>query len=290
MRLTTLGDFLGWAQRSFLDAKLFLGHGTDNAWDEAVALARFVLKLPLEADRSVLAQVLTPQARKQLLDLAQARIYQRIPVPYLVQEAYFAGLKFYVDERVIIPRSPFAELILKGFEPWLERPPQRVLDLCCGSGCIAIAFAHYFPDTQVDAVDISEEALAVAAHNVALHDLKERVHLLQADLLAGCGAHRYDLMLSNPPYVSAQSMAELPPEYRFEPRLALEAGTDGLLVVDRILQEAKRYLQPEGLLVVEVGMDAIEGVEARYPQLPFVWLAFEQGAEGVFLLRAKDLA
>ena len=209
-------------------------------------------------------------------------------MPYLVHEAYFAGLKFYVDERVIIPRSPFAELIGKGFEPWLSTPPKRILDLCCGSACIAIACAKAFPEASVDALDISEEALAVARHNIDLHGIAAQVYPLQSDLWAGC-THRYDIIISNPPYVSAHSMAELPPEYRFEPTLALEAGIDGLCVVDRILAEAKRYLKPEGLLVVEVGIDAVGLLEARYPQIPFIWLDFEQGAEGVFLLRAKEL-
>ncbi len=289
MRLTTLGDFLSWAQRSFSDAGLFFGHGTDNAWDEAVALARFVLKLPPDVERSILERVLNPLERKQLLALVEARIYKRVPVPYLVHEAYFAGLKFYVDERVIIPRSPFGELISRGFEPWLHSPPAYILDLCCGSACMAIAAATFFPEALVDAVDISEDALAVAQHNVAHYALETRVHLMQSDLFAACANRRFDIILSNPPYVSAQDMMKLPAEYRFEPTLALEAGVDGLLLVDRILLEAKHYLKPEGLLMVEVGFDAIALLEARYPQIPFTWLECEQGAEGVFLLRAEEL-
>ena len=288
MRLTTLGNFLSWAERSFLDAGLFFGHGTDNAWDEAVALARFVLKLAPDVDRTVLDRVLDPLERKQLLALVEVRIYKRIPVPYLVSEAYFAGLKFYVDERVIIPRSPFAELIGNGFEPWLSTPPERILDLCCGSACIAIVCAKAFPEAKVDALDISEEALAVARHNIDLHGIAAQVYPIQSDLWAAC-THRYDIIISNPPYVSTHSMAELPPEYRFEPTLALEAGIDGLSVVDRILAEAKDYLKPEGLLLVEVGAEAVAVVEAHYPQIPFKWLDFEQGAEGVFLLSSKEL-
>jgi len=288
LRLTTLGDFLSWAERSFLDAGLCFGHGTDNAWDEAVALARFVLKLAPDVDRSVLDRALVPLERKQLLALVEARIYKRIPVPYLLSEAYFAGLKFYVDERVIIPRSPFAELIGKSFEPWLSIQPERILDLCCGSACIGIATAKTFPEAIVDVLDISEEALAVARHNIDLHGVGTQVHAIQSDLWTAC-SHRYDIIISNPPYVSTRSMAELPAEYRFEPTLALEAGLDGLDVVDRILAEAKRYLKPEGLLLVEVGAEAVAVLEARYPQIPFVWLDFEQGAEGVFLLRSKEL-
>ncbi len=290
MRLTTLSDFLNWAERSFIEADLFFGHGTDNAWDEAVALARFVLKLPPEVDRSVLNQVLRHSERKQLLTLVEQRIYKRIPVPYLIQEAYFATLKFYVDERVIIPRSPMAELILKGFQPWLgaKREPKRILDLCCGSACIAIACAKTFPGIECDAVDLSSDALAVAAHNVAFYGLESKVHLLKADLFSAC-QHAYDIILSNPPYVSADTMTTLAPEYGFEPRLALEAGIDGLLIVDRILREAKRYLKPEGLLIVEVGSQTAAKVELHYPRLPFIWLDFEQGAEGVFLLRAEEL-
>ncbi len=288
MRFTTLGDFLSWAERSFLEAGLFFGHGTDNAWDEAVALARFVLKLAPDVDRTVLDRVLDPLERKQLLALVEARIYQRIPVPYLVSEAYFAGLKFYVDKRVIIPRSPFAELILNGFEPWLSTPPEQILDLCCGSACIAIACAKVFPEARVDALDISEEALAVAQHNIDLHSVSTQVHPLPSDLWTGC-THRYDIIISNPPYVSTHSMAELPPEYRFEPTLALEAGIHGLSVVDRILAQAKDYLKPKGLLVVEVGAETAAVLEANYPQIPFTWLDFEQGGEGVFLLRAEEL-
>lgn len=288
MQLTTLGDFLQWAEQSFLAAKLYFGHGTDNAWDDAVALARFVLKLPPDVDASEVSRVLQISERKKLINLVDKRIKDRVPAPYLTHEAWFAGLPFYVDERVIIPRSPMGELILNGFQPWVgARPVHRILDLCTGSACIAIACAKVFKDAEIDAVDISAEALAVATQNVKLHDCQNRVHLINADLFDACKGKHYDIIITNPPYVDTDEMESLPPEYRFEPSLALVAGSDGLDIVKRILKEAPHYLSQTGLLFVELG-NAKEALLTQYPKLPFVWLEFERGGEGVFMLEAGD--
>ncbi len=290
MQLTTLGDVLTWAEAAFTKAKLTFGHGTDNAWDEAVALALAVLELPPHVERSVLKRVLTDQEKTVLLGLIQRRIEERIPAPYLTHEAWFADLKFYVDERVIIPRSPMGELILNGFQPWLGgHSVHRILDLCTGSGCIAITCASIFPDATVDAVDISKEAIAVAAINVQQHQCADRVTLIQADLFAKSEGKKYDIIISNPPYVDKTEMDHLPPEYRFEPRLALEAGDDGLQIVKRILKEAPYHLTESGLLWVEVG-NAAEALQLQYPKVPFTWLEFERGGQGVFLLAAEEKA
>lgn len=314
MQLKTLADFLRWAQQSFVDADLSFGHGTDNAWDEAVSLATFVLNLPIDSDDRVLSRILTRAERQQLLQLSHERIHRRKPVPYLSRVCYFAGLKFYIDERAIIPRSPIAELIINGFQPWLrdlhrfscscsgsdsdsdsdscscsdsDQKPQ-ILDLCCGSGCIGIACAHFFPGSQVEAVDISTEALAVAAHNVTLYGFEDRVLLKQSDLFSACAGQQYDLIVSNPPYVSTEEMDSLPREYQWEPDLALRAGDLGLSLVDRILKEAKQYLKPDGLLIVEVGAQTAAVVQQHYSHLPLTWLEFEHGGEGVFLVEARD--
>ncbi len=288
MQLTTLNDFLVWAESSFLAQNLVFGHGTNNAWDEAVALALSVLKLPPTVDASVGERVLSLEEKKVLLHLMNRRIQEQIPVPYLTHEAWFANLSFYVDERVIIPRSPFAELILNGFQPWLgQRPVRHILDLCTGSGCIAIACAKVFPDATIHAVDISKDALDVARQNVQLHQCEEQVQLIQSDLFSGCGETRYDIIISNPPYVDSQEIAILPPEYRWEPQLALVAGKDGLSIVHQILQQAPKHLTETGLLFVEVG-NSMEALLMEYPQFPFTWLEFERGGEGVFMLEAGD--
>lgn len=288
MSITTLGDFLYWAEESFIEADLFFGHGTDNAWDEALALARFVLQLNAVVDVSEAERRLTATDIETLTLLVEKRIKDRIPVPYLSHEAWFAGLKFYVDERVIIPRSPFGELIEKKFQPWLaERPAYRILDLCTGSACIAIAIAYAFPEAQVDAVDISSEALAVAEKNVKLHNLENRVKLIQSDLFNACEGNVYDIIISNPPYVDHQDIEDLPREYQWEPKLALAAGEDGLEIARRILKEAPRFLNRHGILVVELGNSA-EAMIDNYPKTPFIWLDFERGGQGVFLLNGED--
>lgn len=288
MELTTLNAVLKWAEQSFKTAKLYYGHGTNNAWDEAVALALYVLKLPPDVDACVGERVLTAQEKETYLKLVNQRITTRTPVPYLTHEAWFAHQKFYVDERVIIPRSPMAELILNRFQPWLgKHMVHRVLDLCTGSGCIAIACAKVFENAIVDAVDISEDALDVARKNCILQDCETRVNLIHADLFSGCAGKRYDIIISNPPYVDSAEMRSLPPEYHWEPRLALAAGSDGLAIVKQILREAPNYLTEKGLLFVEVG-NTEEALKSQYPDFPGIWLDFENGGQGVFLLYAED--
>lgn len=284
----TLGHFLHWAEDAFDAAKLYFGHGTNNAWDEAVALAMFVLTLPPNADASVLERQLTLEEENRLKELVKIRIETRIPMPYLTHTAWFLGEPYYVDERVLIPRSPMAEVIEHRFEPWVQSPPHRILDLCCGSGCIGIACALTWRSVQVDAVDIDSSALSVAKINVIRHNVEDRVRLIQSDLFAGCGAFRYDIIVSNPPYVSGDELGSMPQEYSYEPRLALEAGSEGLAVVRRIIKEAPRYLTNQGILMVEVG-NAAEQLNSDYPKLPFTWLEFERGGEGVFLLRKEDM-
>ncbi|MBT2971434.1 MAG: ribosomal protein L3 N(5)-glutamine methyltransferase [gamma proteobacterium symbiont of Ctena orbiculata] len=287
--LTTIADFIRWGASRFAEARLFFGHGTDNALDEAVALVLGALHLPPDLPAGWFGSRLTAAERQRVSDLITRRIEERIPLPYLLGEAWFAGMRFHVNERVLIPRSPIAELIERGYSPWLEPAAPQILDLCCGSGCIGIATAAYLPDSQVDLVDISTDVLVVAQQNVAEYGLQERVAIHRSDLLEDLPPKQYDLIVSNPPYVGEAEMEELPEEYRHEPVLALQANENGLEIVQRILQQAGRYLTPQGILIVEVGNSA-ELVVDRYPRLPFVWLDFERGGEGVFLLTAADLA
>jgi ribosomal protein L3 glutamine methyltransferase len=288
--LISIADFIRWGASRFSEAKLFFGHGTDNALDEAAALVLGALHLPPDLPVSWFSSRLTADEREKVLGLIQRRIDERVPLPYLLGEAWFAGMRFHVNDQVLIPRSPIAELIEAGFAPWLEpSPTPQILDLCCGSGCIGIAAAAYLPDSRVDLVDISADVLQVAKQNIAEYDLQERVTIYQSDLFETLPAKRYDLIVSNPPYVGAAEMGELPDEYRHEPVLALQANENGLEIVQRILKQARRYLSPRGILIVEVGNSA-RLLAQHYPGIPFVWLDFERGGEGVFLLSAADLA
>ncbi|WP_104202073.1 50S ribosomal protein L3 N(5)-glutamine methyltransferase [Billgrantia saliphila] len=287
--LTTLRDFLRWAASEFHQAGLFHGHGTDSPWDEAVALTLGALHLPWNVDPAVLDARLLPMERARIVALVRERITTRRPLPYLLGEAFFAGFPFDVDERVLIPRSPIAELVETGFAAWFpEEPPARVLDLCTGSGCIGIATALHLPGGEVDLADISADALAVAKQNIQRHDVGLRVRAVLSDLFAGLAGQRYDLIVSNPPYVDARDLTTMPAEYRHEPELALGAGSDGLDIVRRILREARDHLTDDGVLIVEVG-NSDRHLEAAFPEVPFLWLDFERGGQGVFALTAMEL-
>ena len=287
--LKTVTDFVRWGASRFAAAGLHYGHGTDNPVDDALVLVRHALHLGHDLPREFYGARLTQAEKQAVADLLDRRIETRLPTPYLVGEAWFAGLPFYVDPRVLIPRSPFAELAEQGFQPWVrEDGVTRVLDLCTGSGCIAVACAMAFPAAEVDAVELSPAALEVARRNVERHGLGDRLQLLQGDLWEPLAGRRYELIVSNPPYVGDQEMDELPPEHRHEPDMALRAQEDGLAIVRRILEGARDHLCEEGVLVVEVGNSAA-AVMAAWPDLPFTWLDFERGGSGVFLLNAEDL-
>jgi ribosomal protein L3 glutamine methyltransferase len=287
-QLVTVRDFLRWGVSRFNDHGLWYGHGTDNAWDEALLLVMHALHLPPEGDARFLDARLTTMEKRDVLRYLERRITERVPAAYLTGRAWFAGLEFHVDERVLIPRSPFAELIEKGLEPWLADAPSTILDLCCGSGCIGIACAYAFPDARVDLSDISGEALAVAEENIALHGVGDRVRALQSDLFAGLAGERYDVIISNPPYVDEADLRAMPAEYHHEPALALASGGDGLDFTRRLLVEAAEFLTDQGVLMVEVGNSA-SALEAAFPDIPFTWAAFEHGGDGIFILTRDEL-
>jgi len=283
-----LQDWLHNTAQKIESAGIYLGHGTDNSWDEALHLTLPLLAIPFDAAPDILQRVLTNDELGVLQAACERRIADRIPTPYITQQAWFCGLPFYVDERVLIPRSPLGELIDDGFYPWLQHEPENILDLCCGSACIAIACAEAFPAARVDAADISSDALAVATINVAQYQLQDRLQLVESDMFSGLPDRRYDLIVCNPPYVDAEDMSSLPDEYRHEPVLALASGNDGLDFTRRLLREAQKYLTDTGILVVEVGNSA-EALENTFPTVPFVWLEFQRGGDGVFMLTAADL-
>jgi len=288
--LVTLRDWLRYAVSRFTAAGLFFGHGCDNAVDEAAWLILATLNLPRDQLDPFLDARLTHTERQTLAHILELRVAKRLPAAYLLHEAWLGEYRFYVDQRVIVPRSYFAELISDGFSPWVDDPGrvETALDLCTGSGCLAILMALAFPAARVDAVDLSADALAVAHRNVADYGLEEHIELISSDLFAGLAGRRYDLIISNPPYVTAQAMRELPPEYRHEPQLALAAGDDGLDLVRRILARAKDHLKPAGLLAVEVGHNR-EIVEAAFPGLPLTWLDTASGEGKIFLIAREQL-
>ncbi len=288
--LITLRDWLRWIMSRFTEADLFFGHGTDNAWDEAIWLLLATLKLPQDRLEPFLDARLTRAERLTVWNALQQRIVRRFPTAYIVQEAWLGSFRFYVDERVIVPRSYFAELLEDGMAPWVEDPEKitSALDLCTGSGCLAILMAHTFPHAQIDAIDLSSEALAVARRNIVDYGLADRVQAVESDLFAAVAGKRYDLILSNPPYVTAAAMAALPAEYRHEPALALAAGHDGLDVVRRILDEAANHLNPGGFIAIEVGHNR-ELVETAFPDLSAIWLDTASSSEKIFLVSHESL-
>lgn len=289
--LRSLGDIVRWAASRFTEAELSYGHGTDNALDEAYYMVCHALHLPHNLPPYMVQSRLTKAERRALINLIVERITTRKPAPYILQEAWFAGIPFYVDERVLIPRSPIAELIEAGFEPWLGgKEVHHILDLCTGGGCIAIACAMAFPDAAVDATDVASEALEVAHINIERHDLQEQVTLIESDVFSALDPEtkKYDLIVSNPPYVNARDMAMLTPEFQHEPVLALRAGLDGLKIVKRILKDAAQYLADDGILVVEAGNSYVSLLE-QFPRVPFMWPEFERGGHGVFVLNAEQL-
>lgn len=285
---TGVADFIRWLADRFDDAGLYFGHGTDNAVDEAAWLTASVLGLVVAQLDDRLEHAIAPADRARLLAVADERLHTRKPLAYLLNEAWFAGERFYVDERVLVPRSHLGELLRERLQPWIEPGAvRRVLDVGTGSGCIAVVAALAFPQATIDASDISADALAVAAINVARHGQDARIRLRPADVYDGLGDARYDVILSNPPYVDHADMAALPDEYRHEPALALAAGDDGLSIVRRLLAGAAAHLTPHGVLIVETGNSA-EQLQALLPQVAFTWLATHAGDESVFLLTAEQ--
>jgi ribosomal protein L3 glutamine methyltransferase len=288
--LHTVRDWLRFAVSRFNQAELFFGHGSSEAYDEAAYLILHTLHLPLDQLAPFLDAQLTPAECAELLSVLQRRVEQRIPAAYLTHEAFLGDFSFYVDERVIVPRSFIAELLREQLSPWIADPDgiTSVLDLCTGSGCLAILAADAFPYSEVDAVDLSFDALAVAERNVTDYDLHDRLSLIQSDLFTQLGDRQYDLIISNPPYVDAVSVAALPPEYLHEPELSLGSGEDGLDATRVILANAAQYLTENGILIVEIGHNR-EILEAAYPNLPFTWLQVSAGDQFVFMLHRNDL-
>lgn len=286
--LHSIKDYLRWAYSCFNRADIFYGHGQDNGWDEALQLVLSALHLPLDVPDDLFDGRLALSEKQAIIHLIKERLGRRVPVAYLTNSAWFCGLEFYVDERVLIPRSPIGELIQQGFGGLLKNSPKRILDMCTGSGCIAIACAEQFPEAEVDAVDLSFEALDVAEFNIERHQLTHRVFPIQSDLFAQLPQDQYDLIVTNPPYVDQDDIEDMPEEFRHEPMLALEAGEDGLVLVKRILAQAGEYLTKNGVLICEVGNSMVHLIE-QYPTVPFKWIEFKQGGDGVFALTKPQL-
>ncbi len=289
-QLHTIADYCRYGTTLFNQAELFYGHGSDNAFSDAYTLVMYALSLPAEVNSSLMTCRLIATEKEFVLALFNRRIEEQIPVAYITNIAYFAQLPFYVDERVLIPRSPFGELIEQQFFPYLaaNKAPKRILDLCTGSGCIAIACASNFSDAEVDAVDLSIDALNVAQINIENHDLSAQVIPIQSDVFSGVEGQVYDLIVTNPPYVDQQDIDSLPAEYLHEPEMGLGCGEDGLDIVRKILAESAKHLSEDGLLFCEVGNSEVH-VKALYPNIPFTWLTFERGGHGVFMLTKSQL-
>lgn len=288
LELDSLLDWVRWASSEFRRAELFFGHGTDNDWDEAIVLALWVINQPWPRLEQLWQARLSDAEKTQFFDAVSQRVKQRCPISYITGEAWFAGERFVVNENVLVPRSPIAELIANQFQPWLVEYPEQILDLCTGSGCIGIACALEFAESQVDLIDISRDALDVARENIKLHGLESRVRAIQSDGLNALSNECYDLIVSNPPYVSEQEYADLPDEFKAEPKLGLTSGDDGFDFVRNLLVQASARLNDGGLLVVEVGHGWQE-LMAAFPDYPFLWPEFENGGCGVFVLSKEQL-
>jgi len=288
--LTTLTDFMRWGASQFVAAELTYGHGLSSPLDEAVYLVLRALHLPVDTPDVYWSSALT-QAEKQLvIDILKRRITEKIPAAYIMQEGWFAGLQFYIDERVLVPRSPIAELIENQFSPWVEADEvETILDLCTGSGCIGIACAYAFPHAKIDLSDVSDDALQVANINIKKHDAEHRINAIHSDLFDNLNGKKYDLIVSNPPYVDQEDMQALSPEFHHEPELGLSSGKDGLDITRKILQNAASYLTETGILVVEVG-NSQHALMELYPDIPFQWIEFEHGGDGVFIMTKQELA
>lgn len=285
----TIRDFIRWGVSLFNEHDVSLGHGYDDPWDEAVALVLHGLHLPWDIDNRVQDARLLDSEKDRLCELLTWRVIERVPTAYITGTGWFAGIPFQVDQRVLIPRSPVAELIEKQFSPWIDPDNvSSILDMCTGSGCIAIACARYFPDAQVDCTDLSEDALDVAEQNVQALGLENQVTVIYSDLFEALDGRTYDIIVSNPPYVDQDDMNALPDEYHHEPRMGLEAGFDGLDIVRRMLPELSRHLNPGGIAVIEVG-NSWPALEEAYPEVPFTWIEFERGGHGVFVLTKEEI-
>lgn len=287
-QLTTVRDYLRWAVSRFTQSGLYYGHGTDNPLDEALQLVLHNLGIPQGSEEHLLDAKITQRERQLLITVIETRCRERIPVPYLTGQAWFMGLPFNVDERVLIPRSPIGELIEVGFEPWLAgKPVERLLDLCTGSGCIGLACAHVFEEAEVDLADLSAGALVVAQSNIDRYELGYRVKAVESDLFSQLQG-LYDVIVTNPPYVDEEDVSEMPAEYQHEPVMALGSGSDGLDITRRILREASQYLSDDGILICEVGNSCI-ALEQAYPEVAFTWVDFERGGHGVFVFSKLEL-
>ncbi|WP_157993292.1 50S ribosomal protein L3 N(5)-glutamine methyltransferase [Candidatus Erwinia haradaeae] len=286
--LQTINDMLRWSLSRFVSADLFYGHGTDNHWDEVIQLILPTLFLPLDCPESICTAKLTYHERQCVVERVNRRVCERIPVAYLTNQSYFAGYKFYVDQRVLIPRSPIGELISQKFSGILQSEPKYILDMCTGSGCIAIACALAFPQAEVDAVDISNLALEVSNKNIYMHGVQKRVALICSDLFNELSQKKYDLIIANPPYVSDYDMNNLPNEYYHEPRIGLSGGKDGLIIFLQILTQVANYLSENGIFICEVG-SSMGALTKKYPNIPFTWIKLEHGGEGVFMMTRKQI-
>ncbi|ACV26375.1 50S ribosomal protein L3 N(5)-glutamine methyltransferase [Kangiella koreensis] len=286
--LETVADFIRFAASQFHQSDLYFGHGTDNAWDEAVAIVLQMLDLPQDYPQGMLTAKLLADEKKHLIHAIFERVENRKPLAYITNKAYFVGLEFYIDERVLVPRSPIAELIENDFYPWLEADNPRILDLCCGSGCIGLAIAAYIDDAEVVLSDISDDAITVADINNERLGLYPKAQTVVSDLFESLSDEKFDLIVSNPPYVDSEDLSDMPAEYQHEPEIGLGSGEDGLDITRRILEQAAEHLTEQGCLIVEVG-NSWPALEEAFPNVPFSWIEFEKGGDGVFLLTRQQL-